>query len=135
MACLIELALSEEAGLSSRFLRQNQRKETMKKNLMTALLLSAWSLALPATVFADDQARTITGDGQCAKCVLKENRLLPEHHHLDQDGKKVTYYLTHNKVSKELGNQLCTESKRSKPPARSRTWMAKWNSRPRKLNW
>ena len=56
---------------------------------------------------------TITGEGQCAKCSLKEN--LPKCQNAivaEEDGKKVTYYLARNKVANDFHKNICTDIKK-----------------------
>jgi len=43
---------------------------------------------------------TITGEGKCAKCALKETKECQNVIQTEKDGKKVTYYLAYNEVSK-----------------------------------
>jgi hypothetical protein len=72
--------------------------------------LLALALALPA--FAGDKEITITGDGKCAKCVLKETDKCQNAIQVEKDGKKTTYYLVENDVSKKFHENLCEESKK-----------------------
>ena len=83
----------------------------MKKTLiLIALAGLITALAIPA--FAADKEVTITGQGMCAKCQLHETDKCQNAIQTQEDGKTVTYYLTHNKVSKEFHENLCKESKK-----------------------
>jgi hypothetical protein len=57
---------------------------------------------------------TITGEGQCAKCSLKETAKCQNAIVATEDGKKVTYYLAPNDVSKKFHSNVCTEVKKVK---------------------
>ena len=55
-----------------------------------------------ALVKADDDTKvTIEGDGMCAKCALKETKTCQNAVIVTKDGKKTTYYLVHEGVSKK----------------------------------
>ena len=64
---------------------------------------------------ADDKKVTVTGDGMCAKCALKETKTCQNVVIEDKDGKKTTYYLVHEGVSKKAHGSLgfCMASKDS----------------------
>jgi Family of unknown function (DUF6370) len=64
-------------------------------------------------VFAAE-VKTIVGDGQCAKCSLKETAKCQNAVVVDEAGKKVTYYLAKNKVSNDFHKNVCTEIKKVK---------------------
>ena len=86
----------------------------MKKSLAlvagVALFLSA---AAARTVAAEDTV-TITGEGKCAKCALKETKECQNVIQTEKEGKKVKYYLVANDVSKEFHGKLCKETKKLK---------------------
>src|SRR5678816_1544930 len=85
----------------------------MKKNirLFTSVAgLAALFLATPA--FAIDKGEvTVTGEGKCAKCSLKETDKCQNVIQTKEDGKTVTYYLAKNDVSNNFHDNLCKESK------------------------
>ena len=56
---------------------------------------------------ADEKKKTITGDGMCAKCELKEAKECQNAIKVKEGGKTVTYYLVHNDVSKEFHGKVC----------------------------
>lgn len=68
--------------------------------LAVAVLFSGLSLAWAA------EEVTITGDAVCAKCALKETKSCQNTITTDEAGKKVTYYLKHEGVSKKLHQSL-----------------------------
>ena len=77
----------------------------MRKFLVLAIAtLFASGLAIAAEV------KTITGEGKCAKCALKETKSCQNVIEVDEAGTTVKYYLAKNKVSdayhKEAG--ICT---------------------------
>jgi hypothetical protein len=84
----------------------------MKKTLVA---LSAMGLFLIAAVtYAADAEKTITGEGQCAKCSLKKADACQNVIVAKEDGKEVVYYLK-GKISDDFhkGN-LCTGKKEVK---------------------
>jgi len=86
----------------------------MRKLLMLAavgVLFSSVSALMAATDKAnakptDDKKMTIKGDGMCAKCALKETKTCQNVVIEEKDGKKTTYYLKHEGVSKENHGKL-----------------------------
>jgi hypothetical protein len=94
----------------------------MKKNItlftgVAGLLLLA--LATP-TFAAEGEGKekgkqvTITGEGKCGKCSLKETEKCQNVIEAKEDGKTVKYYLADNKESKEFHHEVCKESKKVK---------------------
>ena len=84
----------------------------MKRKLLTVLAAGGLALALGAGTATSDKEKTIVGDGACGKCVLNEARKCQITIAAEEDGKKVTYYLASNEVSKQFGNQLCMQRKK-----------------------
>jgi hypothetical protein len=84
----------------------------MKNKLMVLVAISGLMMGLQAGSAAADAEKTITGEGACAQCILKETKECQPTITAEEGGKKVTYYLTQNKVAKEFGNQLCAEKKK-----------------------
>jgi hypothetical protein len=68
-------------------------------------------LAFVSPAFAADKV-TITGEGKCAKCSLKQADKCQNAIEVEKDGKTTTYYLTQNDVSKNFHENLCKESKK-----------------------
>ena len=81
----------------------------MKKKLIAALSISGLVVALVLSASASGANVTITGDGACAKCQLKEAKSCQPPVTAMEDGKKVTYYLRENAATKQIGKQLCSE--------------------------
>ena len=75
---------------------------TKTKMLITALVATA----LTFSAFAADKEVTIKGEGQCAKCSLKETKTC-QNAIKTADGK--TYYLAENATSKAFHKTLCTD--------------------------
>jgi len=92
--------------------KPKRKERTMKKSLAlvagVALFLSA---AAARTVAAEDTV-TITGEGKCAKCALKETKECQNVIQTEKDGRTVSYYLVANDVSKEFHGKLCKETKK-----------------------
>jgi hypothetical protein len=55
---------------------------------------------------------TVTGEGQCAKCSLKETKACQNAIVTEEGGKKVTYYLAPNAVSKKFHSNICQTTKK-----------------------
>lgn len=79
------------------------------KTLTSKAMALVAGLTFLATVgaFAADDVVTITGQGTCAKCGLKEADACQTVVQVDKDGKTVTYYLVHNKVSDDFHDNVC----------------------------
>ena len=78
-----------------------------------ALVLSVAGLFLALTTergLAQEKARTIRGEGVCAKCSLKETSACQNAIKVKEGSKTVTYYLVHNQVSKDFHNNICTST-------------------------
>ncbi len=75
--------------------------------LAVAVLFSGLTVAFAA------EEITITGDAVCAKCALKETKTCQNTITVEKDGKKTTYYLADNKVSKTAhgGLKICSAAK------------------------
>ena len=56
---------------------------------------------------AETKTVTITGEGKCAKCAMKESDKCQNVIQTKEDGKTVTYYLVQNKTSKDFHSELC----------------------------
>jgi uncharacterized protein DUF6370 len=52
------------------------------------------------------EEKTIVGEAVCAKCALGETKTCQNTITTDEEGKKVTYYLTHNQFSKKAHASL-----------------------------
>src|SRR5437867_11915594 len=83
----------------------------MKKTLLAVLLGCRCTMALALKAPADD-GKTVTGEGKCAKCALKETDSCQNVVQVKEGGKTVTYYLVHNDVSKKFHDNICKETKK-----------------------
>lgn len=77
----------------------------MKKTLLTLSVTGLFLLS--ATAFAADKEKTVTGEGQCAKCSLKKADACQNVIVAKEGGKEVTYYLVQNDVSKKFHKNVC----------------------------
>jgi len=88
----------------------------MRKNIVLFTSIAGLLLLPLATPsFAADEGKevTITGEGKCAKCALKESDKCQNVIEATENGKTVKYYLADNKVSKDFHKEnLCKESKK-----------------------
>ena|SRR2546425_4279816 len=85
----------------------------MKKSVLLVASVAAFVLAATTMrTFAEDKEITITGEGKCAKCALKETEKCQNVLQTKKDGKEVTYYFVQNDVSKDFHENLCKESKK-----------------------
>ena len=85
----------------------------MKKSisLMTGLaVLFMLTVATPG--LAENKEVTITGEGKCAKCMLKEASKCQTVIQAEQDGKTVNYYLVKNDVSDNFHENVCKDAKK-----------------------
>jgi len=83
----------------------------MKKVLvLLSCITGVLTLALATPAFAAET--TITGEGKCAKCSLKETDSCQNVIQTQEDGKTVNYYLAKNKISKDFHDNICKETKK-----------------------
>ena len=85
----------------------------MKKSVLAALVIAGLTAALTLKARADDE-KTITGEGKCAKCALKETKSCQNAIQVKEGDKTVTYYLVQNDVSKKFHENICQETKKVK---------------------
>ncbi len=71
-------------------------------------------LALTTTTFAAEKGKevTITGEGKCAKCMLKETEKCQTVIQAEEGGKTVNYYLAKNEVSDAFHEDVCKAAKK-----------------------
>jgi S-adenosylhomocysteine hydrolase len=79
------------------------------KKTYSLLALAGLVIALATPVMAADKEVTVTGEGKCGKCSLKETDKCQNVIQTEENGKKVTYYLE-GKESKAFHENLCKES-------------------------
>ena len=86
-----------------------------KTSLIVALAgILAAALAMPAVAADKEKEVTITGDGKCAKCALKEADKCQTVIQTKENGKTVTYYTTDNKIAKDFHETVCQDSPKVK---------------------
>jgi len=85
----------------------------MKKSVLAALLVAGITMAFTPKARAAD-SKTLTGEGKCAKCALKETKECQNTVTVKDGDKSVTYYLVHNDVSKEFHENICKGMKKVK---------------------
>ena len=84
-----------------------------KSGVLIAGLMGLVLFALATPTLAEDKKEvTITGEGKCAKCILKEADKCQNVIQTKEDGKTVSYYLAQNDVSKDFHEDLCKEAKK-----------------------
>jgi len=83
------------------------------RKLLPMLAVAAVFSCVSLVVFAAE-VKTITGEGHCAKCSLKETKGCQNAVKVEEGGKTVTYYLAKNDVSKAFHKNICTEVKKVK---------------------
>ena len=84
----------------------------MKKSLALVAGVAVLLLAAATVRTLAGESITITGEGKCAKCALKETKECQNVIQTEKDGKKLSYYLVANDVSKEFHGKLCKETKK-----------------------
>ena len=89
-----------------------------KTSLLITGIAGLLLLAIATPTFAaekekgKDKTVTITGEGKCGKCALHETEKCHNVIVAEKNGKKVTYYLTQNDVSKAFHENICKEAKK-----------------------
>jgi hypothetical protein len=104
--------------------QKNKGKQyTQMKTRMAVMtgLAGLLLLALATPAFAEDKEAkgkevTITGEGKCAKCMLKEADADKCQTVIEakEEGKTVKYYLAKNEVSDNFHEDVCKEAKKVK---------------------
>jgi len=84
----------------------------MKKALLLAFSTLGLLVTANSSLAADAKTVTITGEGTCAKCALKETEKCQNVIQTKEDGKTVTYYLTKNDVSDKFHKNVCQGPKK-----------------------
>ena len=83
----------------------------MKRRIaLTTGLLGLFLFSLAAPAFADDKEVTVTGEGKCAACLLKEGDKHQTVIETKEEGKTVKYYVADNEVAKKFN--VCHEAKK-----------------------
>ncbi|MBI3877955.1 MAG: hypothetical protein HY300_18670 [Verrucomicrobia bacterium] len=81
----------------------------MKKTFASLLTVAALACGVATSALAESKGKeiTINGKGCCAKCCLKETDSCQNAVTVEKDGKKTTYYLVQNDVSKAFHDNIC----------------------------
>ncbi len=81
----------------------------MKKSLFVVFTVAGLAFGLLSTALAESGKKEITlnGKGCCAKCCLKEADSCQNVVQVEKDGKKTTFYLVDNAVSKDFHSNIC----------------------------
>ena len=85
----------------------------MKKSVLAALLVAGMTMAFTSKALAAD-AKTLTGEGKCGKCALKETKECQNTVQVKDGDKTVTYYLVQNDISKDFHSNICKGPKKVK---------------------
>jgi hypothetical protein len=88
----------------------------MRQSILTGLSLASvlFMTAVTSTLAepkSEAKTVTITGEGKCAKCALKESDKCQNVIQTKEDGKTVTYYIVKNDVADKFHKNVCTSSK------------------------
>jgi hypothetical protein len=75
-------------------------------------LLAAAAFCSGVAIAAD--VVTITGEGKCAKCALKETEKCQNVVEVEEGGKTVKYYLAPNATAKAYHKNVCTTTTKTK---------------------
>ena len=78
---------------------------------MSALVVVGLTMTGALKVRADNE-KTLTGEGKCAKCTLKETDSCQNVVQVKEGDKTVSYYLVRNEVSNKFHDNLCKETKK-----------------------
>src|SRR5437773_1172289 len=89
------------------------KKTTFLKSMVAGLLMLAVVTPPLALAAAGDKAETITGEGKCGKCALKETEKCQNVIEVEgKNGKKVKYYIVDNEMAKDFHKNICKENKK-----------------------
>ena len=94
-----------------------------KATLILTSIAGLVILALATPTFAADEkdaakgkearVRTITGEGKCGKCSMKETEKCQNVIEVEgKNGKKVKYYIVDNDAAKDFHKNICKETKK-----------------------
>jgi len=80
--------------------------KTRMGGVAAMLIAIGAALAVPA-----GESVSLTGEGKCAKCALKEGDKCQTVIQSSKDGKMITYYLAANDTAKDWHGKVCKETK------------------------
>lgn len=83
----------------------------MHRSLLIALSAAGLFLTSASNSFAGSETVTITGEGKCAKCALKETDNCQNVIQTKENGKTVTYYVAKNDVADKFHRNICQGTK------------------------
>ncbi len=84
----------------------------MSKSLLIALSAAGLFFMTGTKSFAEDgKTVSLTGEGKCAKCSLKEADKCQNVIQTKEDGKTVTYYIAKNDVADKFHKNVCSSTK------------------------
>ena len=84
----------------------------MKKLFYSSLTAIGMLALIASPTLAKDKEVTVTGEGKCAKCMLKETAACQNAIEVTKGEKKKVYYLVQNDVSKKFHDDICKEAKK-----------------------
>src|ERR1041385_5419725 len=107
-------ARCRRVGLEVAVTKQLTKTNMKRTSLILAGAVGLFMLALALPVRADDKDKeiTITGEGKCAKCALKEAEKCQNVIVVEKEGKKSTYYFVENDVAKKFHKNICSDTKK-----------------------
>lgn len=86
----------------------------MNKLIRQSLIVAWLVLGVSATRAAEPKPVTLSGEGKCAKCALKETKTCQNAITVEEGDKKITYLLEDNDLSKKFHSNLCSDTKKIK---------------------
>ena len=82
----------------------------MKRSIIAAFVVASLTIALNTR--AADEKKTITGDGMCAKCELKQTSDCQMAIKVkNTDGTSDTLLVENNKIAQDFHNKICKQTK------------------------
>ena len=76
-----------------------------RRTALIAVIAGLFLFALATPALAGDKEVTITGEGKCAKCILKEGDTCQTVIETRENGKTVKYYVADNEVGKKFNDK------------------------------
>ena len=101
-------ALSLPAGKPEQTRSQVRGSESLKSaNDILRRYEAPFNVSSDSAAYARVTEVTLTGEGQCAKCVLHETKACQNTITVEEHGRKAIYFLTQNRVSNDFHDQIC----------------------------
>lgn len=99
----------------------------MLKKIIAGLAVAGLTVSLSSfAAEGKDKEITIKGEGQCAKCSLKQSDTCQNTLTLEKDGKKITYYFVKNDVAKAFHSNICTKTAKINAKGTAKEVDGKW---------